>query len=80
MIEDLIREAKVGEEYDAVVSEVRDSFAFVTLFGSTDGLLHVSQLKWERVDDIKKELHVGDTVHVKVINIDESGKICKGMS
>ena len=75
MIEDLIREAKVGEEYDAVVSEVRDSFAFVTLFGSTDGLLHVSQLKWERVDDIKKELHVGDTVHVKVINIDESGKI-----
>ncbi len=75
MILDLIREAKVGEEYDAKVTEVRESFAFVHLFGSTDGLLHVSQLKWERVGDIKDELHVGDEVHVKVINIDESGKI-----
>ncbi len=75
MILDLIREAKVGEEYDAKVTEVRDSFAFVHLFGSTDGLLHVSQLKWERVGDIKDELHVGEEVHVKVINIDESGKI-----
>jgi polyribonucleotide nucleotidyltransferase len=75
MIEDLIREAKVGEEFDAEVTEVRESFAFVKLFGSTDGLLHVSQLKWERVGDIKDELHVGDTVHVKVINIDDAGKI-----
>ncbi len=75
MILDLIREAKVGEEYDAKVTEVRESFAFVHLFGSADGLLHVSQLKWERVGDIKDELHVGDEVHVKVINIDEAGKI-----
>ncbi len=75
MILELIREAKVGEEYDAVVEEVRDSFAFVKLFGSTQGLLHVSQLKWERVEDIKKELHVGDIVKVKVTNIDEAGKI-----
>ncbi len=75
MILDLIREAKVGEEFDAKVTEVRDSFAFVHLFGSTDGLLHVSQLKWERVGDIKDEVHVGDEVHVKVINLDESGKI-----
>ncbi len=75
MIEDLIREAKVGEEFDAEVTEVRESFAFVKLFGNTDGLLHVSQLKWERVGDIKDELHVGDKVHVKVINIDDAGKI-----
>lgn len=75
MIENLIREAKVGEEFDAVVSEVRDSFAFVTLFEGTEGLLHVSQLKWERVEDIKSELHVGDTIHVKVISIDDAGKI-----
>lgn len=75
MINDLIREAKVGEEYDAVVTEVRDSFAFVALFAGTDALLHVSQLKWERVDDIKNELHIGDTVHVKVISIDDQGKV-----
>lgn len=75
MIMDLIREAKVGDEFDATVSEVRESFAFVNLFGSTDALLHVSQLKWERVEDIKNELHVGDTVHVKVTAIDENGKV-----
>jgi polyribonucleotide nucleotidyltransferase len=75
MISDLIREAKVGEEYDATVTEVRDSFAFVTLFEGTDALLHVSQLKWERVEDIKTELHVGDTIHVKVIAIDDAGKV-----
>ncbi|MCH4205233.1 MAG: polyribonucleotide nucleotidyltransferase [Solobacterium sp.] len=75
MIEDLIRVAKVGEEYDAKVTEVRDSFAFVTLFEGTDALLHVSQLKWERVEDIKNELHVGDVVHVKVIAIDDAGKV-----
>ena len=75
MIEDLIRVAKVGEEYDATVTEVRDSFAFVTLFEGTDALLHVSQLKWERVEDIKTELHVGDVIHVKVIAIDDAGKV-----
>ena len=75
MILDLIREAKVGEEFDATVTEVRESFAFVNLFGSTDGLLHVSQLKWERVGEIKDEVHVGDVIHVKVISIDEAGKI-----
>jgi polyribonucleotide nucleotidyltransferase len=75
IISDLIREAKVGEEYDAKVTEVRDSFAFVNLFPGTDALLHVSQLKWERVEDIKTELHVGDVVKVKVIQIDDAGKV-----
>lgn len=75
MIENLVREAKIGEEFDATVSEIRESFAFVTLFEGTDALLHVSQLKWERVGEIKDELHVGDTIHVKVISIDEAGKI-----
>lgn len=75
MINNLIREAKVGEVYDAKVTDVRDSFAFVNLFGSTDALLHVSQLKWERVENIKDELHVGDVVKVKVISIDDQGKV-----
>ena len=75
MIQDLIREAKVGEEYDAKVTEVRDSFAFVNLFGTTDALLHVSQLRWKRVEDIHDVLHVGDTVKVKVISIDDQGKV-----
>ena len=75
IINDLIREAKVGDVFDAKVTEIRDSFAFVNLFGSTDALLHVSQLAWERVEDIHKALTVGQTIQVKVINIDENGKV-----
>jgi polyribonucleotide nucleotidyltransferase len=76
IINDLVREAKLGDVYDARVIEVRDSFAFVNLFGSTDALLHVSEVSWERTPDIKDVLHVGDTVRVKVINIDEAtGKV-----
>ena len=75
IIEDLTRSAAVGEIYDATVSEVRDSFAFVTLFPGTDALLHVSEVSWERVPKISDALHVGDTVKVKVTSIDESGKV-----
>lgn len=75
IINDLIREAKVGDVFDAKVTEIRDSFAFVNLFGSTDALLHVSQLAWERIEDIHKALTVGQTIQVKVINIDENGKV-----
>ena len=75
IIEDLIREAKVDDVYDATVSEVRDSYAFVTLFPGTDALLHVSELSWERVEKISDVLHTGDTVKVKVTAIDDSGKV-----
>lgn len=76
IIESLIKEAKVDEVYDAVVSEVRESFAFVTLFPGTDALLHVSELKWERVEKIQDALHVGDHIQVKVTAVDEAtGKV-----
>lgn len=76
IIEDITREAKVGEIYEATVSEVRDSFAFVTLFQGTDALLHISEISWERTPDIKDVLHVGDKITVKVIAIDENtGKV-----
>ena len=76
IIEDLTRVAKIGEEYDATVTEIRDSFAFVNLFQGTDALLHISEISWERTPDIKSVLHVGDTIHVKVIAIDENtGKV-----
>jgi polyribonucleotide nucleotidyltransferase len=75
MIENLIREAKVGEVYDAIVAEVRDSFAFVNLFQGTDALLHVSEISWTRTEDIHTALHVGDKIQVKVIGVDEKGKV-----
>jgi polyribonucleotide nucleotidyltransferase len=76
IIEDLTRDAKVGEEYEATVSEVRESFAFVTLFPGTDALLHVSELSWERTPSISDALHVGDKIRVKVTAVDENtGKV-----
>lgn len=75
IIEDIVRVAKVGEVYHARVNEVRDSFAFVTLFTGTDALLHVSEIAWERTSNIKDVLHVGDMVDVKVTDIDDNGKV-----
>ena len=75
IVGDLIREAKVGDIYDATVSEVRESFAFVTLFPGTDALLHVSELAWTRVEKIQEALHVGDTIKVKVTGVDPTGKV-----
>ena len=75
MISLLIKEAKVGDVYLAKVVEVRDSFAFVNLFANVDALLHVSQLAWERIEKIKDKLHVGDEIRVKVVAVDDNGKI-----
>ena len=75
IIEDLTRTAKIDEVYEATVAEVRESFAFVTLFPGTDALLHVSEVAWERTPKISDVLHVGDKVTVKVISIDEAGKV-----
>ena len=75
IVGDLIREAKVGDIYDATVLEVRESFAFVTLFPGTDALLHVSELAWNRVEKIQDALHVGDVIKVKVTGVDATGKV-----
>ncbi|NCB34151.1 MAG: polyribonucleotide nucleotidyltransferase, partial [Erysipelotrichia bacterium] len=75
IIDDLTKVAKVGDIYDATVTEIRDSFAFVTLFTGTDALLHVSEISWNRTEDIHTALHVGNKIQVKVINVDESGKV-----
>ena len=76
IIEDITRVAKVGDVYDATVSEIRDSYAFVNLFAGTDALLHISEISWERTNKITDVLHVGDKIQVKVTNVDEqTGKV-----
>lgn len=65
----------VGDEYDAVVDSVMPYGAFVN-FGSKSGLLHVSEISWERVENVSDVLKEGDAVKVKIIGIDErSGKM-----
>lgn len=65
----------VGDEYDAVVDSVMPYGAFVK-FGSKSGLLHVSEISWERVENVSDVLKEGDPVKVKIIGIDDrSGKM-----
>ena len=64
MIENIIREAKVGEIYDAKVVRIESFGCFVNLFGDVDGLCHVSRLAWERVNHPKDVVKLGQTLKV----------------
>ncbi len=75
MIENIIREAKVGEIYDAKVVRIEKFGAFVELFKGTDALLHVSKIKHERVEKVEDALKLGDVVKVVVTEIDDKGRI-----
>ncbi len=75
MILDIVREAKVGEEFVGEVTRVEDYGAFVKLFGNVEGLCHVSRLGWGFVNSASDVCKVGDTLRVRVIEIDEKGKV-----
>ena len=75
MIDDITREAKVGDIYDAKVVRIEKFGAFVELFKGTDALLHVSKIKHERVDKVEDVLKIGDTIKVKVTEIDDKGRV-----
>lgn len=75
MIEGIVREAKVGEIYAAKVVRLEKFGAFVNLFGSTDGLLHISKISHNRVEKVEDVLAIGDIIDVKVVEIDNKGRI-----
>ncbi len=75
MIQDIVKVAKVGDVYDAKVVRIEKYGAFVNLFAQTDGLLHISKIAHERVEKVEDVLKLGDTVKVKVTEIDDHGKI-----
>ena len=74
-IEELTREAKVGEIYEGTVTRITPFGAFISLFPGTEGLLHISQIAPGRVKRAEDHLKVGDVIKVKVHRIDEKGKI-----
>ncbi len=75
MIENIVREVEVGEIYEGIVSRVEDYGAFVTLFGDKEGLCHVSRLANTHIDSVKNFVRVGEKLKVKVIGIDDHGKV-----
>jgi polyribonucleotide nucleotidyltransferase len=75
IIKELTAEAEIGRIYEGRVKRVMDFGAFVEIFAGTEGLCHVSQLAEHRVNNIHDEVKEGDTMPVKVIDIDRDGKI-----
>ena len=75
MIDEITKEAKVGEIYDAKVVRMEKFGAFVELFKGQDALLHVSKIKHERVNKPEDVLKIGDIIKVKVMEIDEKGRV-----
>ena len=75
MIEDIVREFEVGQIYYGTVSRIASFGAFVDIGGGKEGLVHISKISNERVKNVSDFVKEGDKVPVKVIEIDDQGRI-----
>ena len=74
-IEDITAEIEVGQVYTGTVQKILDFGAIVSLLPGKDGLLHISQIANERVNQVSDYLKEGQQVRVKVIDADEKGRV-----
>jgi polyribonucleotide nucleotidyltransferase len=74
-IEQLTKEVQVGEIYRGKVVRLMDFGAFVSILPGKDGLVHISQISEERVENVSDKLSEGDDVCVKVLEVDKQGRI-----
>jgi polyribonucleotide nucleotidyltransferase len=74
-IEDITAEVEVGKIYEGRVAKLMDFGAFVTILPGKDGLVHISQISEERVENVSDKLSEGDTIKVKVLEVDRQGRI-----
>ncbi len=75
MVEDIVGMPQVGKVYEGIVSTVAKFGAFVEIMPGTDGLVHISEISKERVNEVSDILKKGDRVRVKVLEIRDDGKI-----
>ena len=75
IIEELTREAKIGEIYSAKVIRIEKFGVFVELWPGCEGLIHISQLDEKRVEKAEDVVKIGDEILVKVIERDERGRL-----
>ena len=75
MIMELVHDPQAGEVYTGRVSRIMPFGAFVEILPGKEGLVHISQLSWERVNSVEDVLNVGDEVTVRVCEIDSQGRI-----
>ena len=75
MIEDIVRDVEVGEVYTGVVTRLMKFGAFVKILPNKEGLCHISQLANHRVEKVEDAVSIGDQLEVKVVEIDDKGRI-----
>ena len=75
MIMAITAEAEVGEIYEGTVARIVDFGAFVTILPGKDGLVHISQIADERVENVSDYLKEGQKIRVKVLDVDQRGRI-----
>ncbi|MDX1486634.1 MAG: polyribonucleotide nucleotidyltransferase, partial [Acidiferrobacterales bacterium] len=74
-VEQLTADVEVGMIYEGRVAKLMDFGAFVTILPGRDGLVHISQISEERVENVSDKLKEGDSVRVKVLEVDKQGRI-----
>ncbi len=74
-IEEITQDVEVGKIYNGRVTKIMDFGAFVTIIPGKDGLVHISQICEERVNNVTDKLSEGEFVDVKVLEIDKQGRI-----
>jgi polyribonucleotide nucleotidyltransferase len=75
MVLEITAEAEVGQVYEGKVARIVDFGAFVTILPGKDGLVHISQIANQRVENVTDFLEEGQTVRVKVLDVDQRGRI-----
>ncbi|AGW85886.1 Polyribonucleotide nucleotidyltransferase [Blattabacterium sp. (Nauphoeta cinerea)] len=68
---------ELGKVYKAKVKSIKDFGAFVEISKGVEGLLHISEIGWKRLNNIEEELHIGDIIDVKFMGMDEKNKKMK---
>ena len=74
-IEQITADVEVGKIYEGRVARLMDFGAFVNILPGKDGLVHISQISNERVEKVSDKLSEGETVKVKVLEVDKQGRI-----
>ena len=74
-VEQITADVEVGQIYEGKVQKLMDFGAFVNILPGKDGLVHISQISTERVENVSDKLSEGETVKVKVLEIDKQGRV-----
>ena len=75
MINDIVATPEVGATYTGTVTKLAAFGAFVRFLGATEGLLHISEIANQRIEQIEDVMKEGDVVTVQVIGLEGNGKV-----